>query len=58
MLTAQTLPQMGWTLVLDDYFKPFEIEELSAQIRALSRRSLAKQPVLSCGDLQLDQDAK
>jgi two-component system response regulator QseB len=40
----------------DDYLvKPFELEELAARIRALSRRSLdTKPPILSHGDLQID----
>jgi DNA-binding response OmpR family regulator len=40
----------------DDYLvKPFELEELSARIRALSRRSLEpKPPILNYGKLQLD----
>ena len=40
----------------DDYLiKPFEPEELAARVRALSRRSLeTRQPILVCGDLQLD----
>lgn len=59
MLTARdttTDKVIGLDAGADDYLiKPFEIEELSARIRALSRRSLeTRQPVLSCGDLQLD----
>ena len=40
----------------DDYLvKPFEIEELSARVRALSRRSpLSHDSILTCGQLQLD----
>ena len=40
----------------DDYLvKPFELKELAARIRALSRRSLeTRQPILVYGDLQID----
>lgn len=40
----------------DDYLvKPFELEELLARIRALSRRDVEiRQPVLACGNLRLD----
>lgn len=40
----------------DDYLvKPFELEELLARIRALSRRDVEiRQPVLTCGNLRLD----
>jgi len=40
----------------DDYLvKPFELEELAARIRALSRRSVeTRQPILSHNGLQLD----
>ncbi len=59
MLTARdttTDKVIGLDAGADDYLiKPFEIEELSARIRALSRRSLeTRQPVLGYGDLQLD----
>lgn len=59
MLTARdttTDKVIGLDAGADDYLiKPFEVEELSARIRALSRRSLeTRQPVLGCGDLKLD----
>lgn len=59
MLTARdttTDKVIGLDAGADDYLiKPFEIEELAARIRALSRRSLeTRQPVLCCGDLRLD----
>jgi DNA-binding response OmpR family regulator len=59
MLTARdtTIDKViGLDSGADDYLiKPFEIEELSARIRALSRRSLeTRQPILSCGNLQLE----
>ena len=59
MLTAKdttTDKVIGLDAGADDYLvKPFELEELAARIRALSRRSLeAKQPVFCCGELQLD----
>ncbi len=59
MLTAKdttTDKIMGLDAGADDYLvKPFEIGELAARIRALSRRSLeTKPPVLTYGKLQLD----
>jgi len=59
MLTARdttTDKVIGLDAGADDYLvKPFELEELTARIRALSRRSQeVKQPILICGDLQLD----
>lgn len=59
MLTARdttTDKIIGLDAGADDYLvKPFELEELAARIRALSRRSLeAKQPILTHGGLQLD----
>lgn len=59
MLTAKDTTSdkiIGLDAGADDYLiKPFEIEELAARIRALSRRSLeTKPPVLSYGKLQLD----
>lgn len=59
MLTAKdttTDKVIGLDAGADDYLiKPFELEELSARVRALSRRSLeTRQPVLICGDLRLD----
>lgn len=59
MLTARdttTDKVIGLDAGADDYLvKPFELEELAARIRALSRRSgEIKASVLSYGDLQLD----
>ena len=59
MLTAKDLTLdkvMGLDAGADDYLiKPFELEELAARIRALSRRSLETRPaILSYQDLQLD----
>lgn len=59
MLTARdttTDKIIGLDAGADDYLvKPFELEELSARIRALSRRSRETQPlILSYGKLQLD----
>ena len=62
MLTAKdtlTDKVLGLDAGADDYLvKPFELEELAARIRALSRRSLeTKPPILSYGKLQLDSAA-
>ena len=62
MLTAKdttTDKIIGLDAGADDYLvKPFELEELSARIRALSRRSLeTKPPILSYGKLQLDSSS-
>ncbi|MDJ0898583.1 MAG: response regulator transcription factor [Xenococcus sp. MO_188.B8] len=62
MLTAKdtlTDKVLGLDAGADDYLvKPFELEELAARIRALSRRSLeTKPPILSYGKLQLDSTA-
>jgi two-component system, OmpR family, response regulator QseB len=59
MLTAKdaTLDKViGLDAGADDYLvKPFELEELSARIRALSRRGMELQPtVLQWGDFRLD----
>lgn len=59
MLTARdttTDKVIGLDAGADDYLvKPFELEELAARIRALSRRSPeARQPILIHGKLQLD----
>lgn len=59
MLTARdTTPDkvLGLDAGADDYLiKPFELEELSARIRALSRRSRdVHHPILTHGDLELD----
>jgi DNA-binding response OmpR family regulator len=59
MLTARdTTPDkiIGLDAGADDYLvKPFELEELAARIRALSRRSPeTRQLILIHGDLQLD----
>ncbi|MEJ7585220.1 MAG: response regulator transcription factor [Acidimicrobiales bacterium] len=51
----------GLTLGGDDYLvKPFSLEELVARVQALLRRSgLTREndPVLRCGDLEMDDDA-
>lgn len=59
MLTARDTTSdrvMGLDAGADDYLvKPFELEELAARIRALSRRSPETKPrILTHGDLQLD----
>ncbi len=59
MLTAKDLTSdkvIGLDAGADDYLiKPFELEELAARIRALSRRNLeTTAPLLICGDLKLD----
>ncbi len=59
MLTARDTTSdrvMGLDAGADDYLvKPFELEELAARIRALSRRSPETKPrILKHGDLQLD----
>jgi len=39
----------------DDYLvKPFAFEELSARLRALGRRSTARHPVLTAGEIEMD----
>lgn len=59
MITARDTTSdtvMGLDAGADDYLmKPFDLEELSARIRALARRSVDFRPtVLTCGELQLD----
>lgn len=59
MLTARDTTNdkiIGLDAGADDYLvKPFEIEELAARIRALSRRPQdLQQPILTHGSLQLD----
>jgi two-component system, OmpR family, response regulator QseB len=59
MLTAKDTTSdkvIGLDAGADDYLvKPFELEELAARMRALSRRSAeTKPPVLTYGKLQLD----
>ena len=59
MLTARDTTGdkvVGLDAGADDFLiKPFELEELSARIRALSRRSVEiRQSILNYGDLQLD----
>jgi len=59
MLTAKDLTSdkvIGLDAGADDYLiKPFELEELAARIRALSRRSLqTREPLLIHGDLKID----
>ncbi len=63
MLTAKDTTSekiIGLDAGADDYLvKPFELDELAARIRALSRRSLeTKLPVLNYGKLQLDPASK
>ena len=63
MLTAKDTTSdkiIGLDAGADDYLvKPFELEELAARIRALSRRSLETQPpILSYGRLQLNSTTR
>jgi len=63
MLTARDTTSdkvIGLDAGADDYLvKPFELEELAARIRALSRRNLeTKPPILTHGDLWLDPSAQ
>ncbi len=63
MLTARDTTEdkvMGLDAGADDYLvKPFKLEELSARIRALSRRySEIKPPLLIHGKLQLDSNSQ
>ena len=50
----------GLDIGADDYMaKPFEVNELEARIRALVRRAnQAKNPVLTCGGLAYDSNAR
>ncbi|MBL8414289.1 MAG: response regulator transcription factor [Propionivibrio sp.] len=46
----------GLDLGADDYMaKPFELPELEARVRALTRRSMGTAPVIECGALAFDQ---
>lgn len=63
MITARDTTSdtvMGLDAGADDYLmKPFDLEELSARIRALARRSIDFKPtLLTCGELQLDPGRK
>lgn len=60
MLTARDRVEdriTGLDLGADDYLvKPFHLEELTARVRALLRREMrVREPIISCGDLKLDQ---
>lgn len=47
----------GLDLGADDYMaKPFELPELEARVRALTRRSTGTAPVIQCGSLAFDQN--
>lgn len=46
----------GLDLGADDYMiKPFELPELEARVRALTRRSAGTAPTIQCGSLSFDQ---
>ncbi len=46
----------GLDLGADDYMvKPFELAELEARVRALTRRSAGTAPTIQCGSLSYDQ---
>ena len=59
MLTARANPYdcvLGLEMGADDYMaKPFELPELEARVRALTRRSTGTSPVIEYGALAFDQ---
>lgn len=49
----------GLDLGADDYMiKPFELAELEARVRALTRRSAGTAPTIQCGALTYDQNGR